>query len=78
MISATLRYETKAEAFRLHTGMLAPGKDQADGAHTDEEREQAWKQFQAEYRKSFDLFFYAADRVLFLSVPNHTISPIEK
>jgi hypothetical protein len=66
MISANLRFETKAEAFRLHTGMLAPGKDQCDGAHTDEEREEAWNKFQAEYRRAFDLFFYAADRVLFV------------
>ena len=66
MISSSLRYETKAEAFRLHTGMLAPGKDQCDGAHTDDEREQAWKEFQSEFRSSFDLFFYAADRVLFV------------
>ena len=66
MISAVLRYETKAEAFRLHTGMLAPGKDQRDDAHTDEERERAWEQFNSEYRKAFDLFFYAADRVLFI------------
>ena len=77
MISASLRYETKAEAFRLHTGMLAPGKDQRNDAHTDEEREQAWKEFQAEYRKAFDLFFYAADRVLFLSVPNTTSNPFK-
>jgi hypothetical protein len=63
MINAGLRYEIKAEAFRLQTGMLAPGKDQCDGAHIDYERELAWKEFQAEYRKAFDLFFHSADRV---------------
>jgi len=65
MIDANLRYETKAEAFHIHTAMLAPGKDQCDDANTEEERTEAWAKFQSEYHKAFTLFFYAADRVLF-------------
>ncbi len=64
MINAHLRYEMKAKAFQFHTGMLAPGKDSADGAFTQEEREAEWKDFQAEHEKSFRLFFYAVDQVL--------------
>lgn len=66
-MSPLIKYEIKAEAFRLHSfGMLAPGKDQCDDAHTDEEREDEWKKFQADYGKAFEMFFYAANRILFL------------
>ena len=43
-MNANTAFEIKAEAFRIMTGMMAPGKDEgmAGGAHTYEERCQRW------------------------------------
>ena len=41
-------FEAAAAQFRLETGMMAPGKDEAEpGAHTYEERMASWKAWSA-------------------------------
>jgi hypothetical protein len=40
---ATARFERRARAFRIDTGMLAPGKDDVLGHHSYEARREAWE-----------------------------------
>jgi hypothetical protein len=40
--TATERFERLADAFHRATGMMAPGKDDASGAHSYEARSAAW------------------------------------
>ena len=60
-MNSVAKYELKAEAFRLETGMLAPGKDSpaALNGPSFEEREAAWTAWQSKHGASFDLFIQA-------------------
>ena len=44
----TEHYERIAEDFMYETGMMAPGKDDAAGYHSQEARREAWEEFCAE------------------------------
>ena len=58
-------YEFVAEAFRVHTGFMAPGKDAGfDNSHTQEERQEAWKKWHDENKKIIRAFELAGDRIL--------------
>ncbi len=63
-IDAGLRYEIRAECFRLETGFVAPGKDSRDG-NDPEEVNAVWAKWNAENKRKLDTFFYAAGKVLF-------------
>ena len=62
-----IRFEIKAEAFRLSTGHLAPGKDMAANAgHSDEEeaeRNSMWTAWCAQNNGMFNKFIQAAENV---------------
>lgn len=62
-----IRYEIKAEAFRLSTGFMAPGKDVAAAANEGEEarleRDEAWAAWCSVNNLMFDRFIKAAEYV---------------
>jgi len=50
-LNSTEEYELKAEAFRVMTGHIAPGKDAAAASYPApyEEREAAWREWSAKH-----------------------------
>lgn len=50
-LNSTEEYELKAEAFRVMTGHMAPGKDAAAASYPApyEEREAAWREWSAKH-----------------------------
>ena len=50
-LDSTEEYELKAEAFRVMTGHMAPGKDAAAASYPApyEEREAAWREWGAQH-----------------------------
>ena len=65
-MNANTAYEIKAEAFRIMTGMMAPGKDpgMAGSAHTYEERCQRWGDWLCLYGEVINAVLKSADDIL--------------
>ena len=62
---ADFRYEVKAEAFRIMTGHMAPGKDPASASYPApfEERAAAWEAWMEQYGQVIDAMFTAFKRM---------------
>ena len=61
------RYEVQAEAFRIMTGMMAPGKSESPHAysgHSEDERYDAWRQWQKAHSKVICAMLEAFARVM--------------
>lgn len=58
------RFEIQAEAFRLMTGHMAPGKDCAAAAGIDEDREAAWNKWWDSYALPVDAMLCAFEHVM--------------
>lgn len=60
------RFEIQAEAFRIMTGNMAPGKDAAAASYPApyEEREAAWKEWNAQNIDCVRAMIIATERVI--------------
>lgn len=64
-LTAIERFEIRAEAFRMMTGHMAPGKDIAMSAGGDDDaREAAWHKWWSSYALPVDAMLWAFDRVM--------------
>ena len=65
-MNANDRYEIKAEAFRIMTGHMAPGKDPASASYpaSFEERMEAWQKWLNDYHIIITAMFTAFDRIM--------------
>lgn len=59
------RYEIKAEAFRIMTGHMAPGKDPASASYPEspEVRSEVWEAWLKEYGKALNAMITAFERI---------------
>jgi hypothetical protein len=60
------KYELRAEAFRVMTGYMAPGKDVSALANQVPymERSAAWNEWMLRYRHCIDAMFFAIEQTL--------------
>lgn len=60
------RYEVKAEAFRICTGHMAPGKDPASASYPApfEERAKAWEEWHEKHGLVIAAMFTAFNRIV--------------
>lgn len=60
------RYEVKAEAFRICTGHMAPGKDPSPATYPApfEERARAWDEWHVIHGQVIAAFLTAFDRIM--------------
>lgn len=63
-MDANTRFEIQAVAFFKITGMLPPGKDDALGDYTYEEREAAWSRWRDKNRDLIEAMLFAVDLVV--------------
>lgn len=65
-MDSVTRYEIKAEAFRIMTGHMAPGKDPAPGSypHSIEVRGLRFEEWSAKYGEIVRAMLIATERVM--------------
>lgn len=65
-MDAYYRYEIKAEAFRIMTGHMAPGKDAPPQSYPApyEEREKVWRQWLLDNEECINAMLLAVDRII--------------
>ncbi len=66
MMDSYISYEIKAEAFRIMTGYMAPGKDAASASYPAPiaEREAAWTKWLTENSECIKAMLSAADNFI--------------
>lgn len=65
MMNSVLRYEIKAEAFRIITGHMPPGKDAAAGSYPEsfESRALLWEYWLKSNSSCIDAMFLSFERM---------------
>lgn len=64
-MDANTSFEIKAEAFRIMTGYMAPGKSQSPHCyHQEDERWEAWKNWLAKYGECAVAMLTAFERII--------------